>query len=136
MFFIGGLPALLTLYIRTKVPESEAWQAVRPKAGAIVGAIRRNLRSFIYVVILMTMMNLVSHGTQDMYPTFLKLQRGFDARTVAIIAVIYNIGALLGGLLFGWASDLIGRRRAMITAVLLAIGRRPALDLCDIRWSG
>jgi MFS transporter, SHS family, lactate transporter len=121
LFFIGGLPALLTLYIRTKVPESEAWQAVRPNAGAIIGAIRRNLRLFIYVVILMTMMNLVSHGTQDMYPTFLKLQRGLDARTVAIIAVIYNAGALLGGLLFGWASDLIGRRRAMVTAVLLAI---------------
>jgi SHS family lactate transporter-like MFS transporter len=125
LFFIGGLPALLTLYVRTKVPESEAWQAVRPKSSAILSAIRRNLRSFIYVVVLMTMMNLVSHGTQDMYPTFLKLQRGLDARTVAIIAVIYNIGALLGGLLFGWASDLIGRRRAMITAVLLAIAVVP-----------
>jgi len=125
LFFIGGLPALLTLYVRTKVPESEAWQAVRPKSGAISGAIRRNLRSFIYVVILMTMMNLVSHGTQDMYPTFLKLQRGLDARTVAVIAVIYNIGALIGGLAFGLASDLIGRRRAMITAVLLAIAVIP-----------
>jgi SHS family lactate transporter-like MFS transporter len=125
LFFIGGLPALLTLYVRTKVPESEAWQAVRPKTGAIIGAIRRNLRSFIYVVVLMTMMNLVSHGTQDMYPTFLKLQRGFDPRTVAIIAVIYNVGALLGGLLFGWASDVIGRRRAMVTAVLLAMAVVP-----------
>jgi SHS family lactate transporter-like MFS transporter len=125
LFFIGGLPALLTLYVRTKVPESEAWQSVRPKSGEIFGAIRRNLRTFLYVVLLMTMMNLVSHGTQDMYPTFLKLQRGFDARTVAVVAVIYNIGALLGGLLFGLASDFFGRRRSMVTAVLLAIAVVP-----------
>jgi MFS transporter, SHS family, lactate transporter len=125
LFFIGGLPALLTLYIRSKVPESEAWEAVRPKADAIIATIRRNLRPFIYLVVLMTMMNLVSHGTQDMYPTFLKLQRGLDARTVAIIAIIYNFGALLGGLTFGLASDLIGRRRAMVTAVLLGVALVP-----------
>ena len=78
------------------------------------------LELFIYLVALMTMMNFVSHGTQDMYPTFLEEQRGFDARTVAIIAIIYNVGALLGGLLFGWFSDRWGRRRTMATAVICA----------------
>jgi MFS transporter, SHS family, lactate transporter len=119
LFFVGGAPALLTLYIRTKVPESAAWERTRPDRAAIFGAIRANLRPFIYLVILMTMMNLVSHGTQDLYPTFLDKQRGFAPRTVASIALIYNVGALLGGLAFGWLSDRWGRRRAMSAAVVL-----------------
>ena len=108
LFFIGGLPALLTLYIRTKVPESQAWERARPESGAIWRAIRGNLASFVYLVVLMTMMNLVSHGTQDMYPTFLQRERGLEPRTVATIAVIYNIGALAGGLVFGYLSDRMG----------------------------
>ncbi|HEY6420719.1 MAG TPA: MFS transporter [Candidatus Binataceae bacterium] len=117
LFFLGGLPALLTIYIRMKVPESEAWERTRPDLKAIMGAIRSNLRLFLYLVVLMTMMNLVSHGTQDLYPTFLQLQRGLDARTVATIAIIYNIGALAGGLAFGYLSDRWGRRTTMATAV-------------------
>jgi MFS transporter, SHS family, lactate transporter len=66
------------------------------------------------------MMVLVSHGTQDMYPTFLKLERGFTPERVAVIAVIYNVGAILGGILFGYVSDRIGRRRALVLALLLA----------------
>jgi SHS family lactate transporter-like MFS transporter len=69
----------------------------------------------------MTMMVFVSHGTQDMYPTFLKLERGFTPERVAVIAVIYNVGALLGGILFGHVSDRVGRRRALVLALLLAI---------------
>ncbi len=121
LFFIGGLPALLTLYIRTKVPESQAWERARPESGAIWRAIRGNLGSFVYLIVLMTMMNLVSHGTQDMYPTFLQRERGLEPRTVAIIAVIYNIGALAGGLAFGYLSDRMGRRRAMTTAVAAGV---------------
>jgi MFS transporter, SHS family, lactate transporter len=121
LFFIGGVPALLTLYIRTKVPESKAWQRMRPEAGAIWRAIWNNRRLFIYLVVLMTMMNLISHGTQDLYPTFLEKGRGLDPKTVATIAIIYNMGALLGGLTFGWLSDRHGRRRAMITAVILGL---------------
>jgi SHS family lactate transporter-like MFS transporter len=125
LFFLGGIPALLTLYIRAKVPESKSFEPNRPQPGAIWRAIRRNFRRFLYVVALMTMMNLVSHGTQDMYPTFLKLERGLDPRTVATIAIIYNIGALLGGLFFGYLSDRIGRRRAMIAAVLCGLAVVP-----------
>ena len=118
MFFLGGAPALLTIYIRAKVPESEAWERTRPDMAKIKRAVRENWRLFLYLILLMTMMNLVSHGTQDLYPTFLQKQRGFDARTVASIALIYNIGAILGGLTFGYFSDRLGRRRTMAIAVI------------------
>ncbi len=120
LFFVGGAPALLTIYIRTKVPESEAWERTRPDRQRIWGAIRSNLGLLGYLVVLMTMMNLVSHGTQDLYPTFLTKQRGLDARAVATVALIYNVGALLGGLVFGYVSDRWGRRRAMAVAIALA----------------
>jgi len=120
MFFLGGAPALLTLYIRAKVPESEAWERTRPDMKRISRAIRDNLKLFLYLCVLMTAMNFVSHGTQDMYPTFLEKDRGLDTRTVATIALIYNFGALLGGLTFGLLSDRIGRRRAMAIAVICA----------------
>jgi len=118
MFFLGGAPALLTIYIRAKVPESEAWERTRPDMAKIKRAVSENWRLFLYLILLMTMMNLVSHGTQDLYPTFLQKQRGFDARTVASIALIYNIGAILGGLTFGYFSDRLGRRRTMAIAVI------------------
>ncbi|HVA81330.1 MAG TPA: MFS transporter [Candidatus Binataceae bacterium] len=120
MFFVGGLPALLTLYIRGKVPESEAWERVRPGRGEIIGAIRRDFKPFLYLIALMTVMNFVSHGTQDLYPTFLQKARGLDPRTVATIAIVYNVGAILGGLFFGYWSDRIGRRYTMAAAVSMA----------------
>jgi len=120
MFFLGGAPALLTIYILARVPESQAWERTRPDMSQIRQAIRANWKSFVYLCVLMTMMNLASHGTQDMYPTFLEKQRGFDTRTVATIALIYNVGALLGGLTFGYLSDRMGRRRAMAAAVICA----------------
>jgi SHS family lactate transporter-like MFS transporter len=120
LFFLGGLPALLTIYIRSKVPESEAWERTRPATRDVARAIRSNLAPLGYLVLLMTLMNLVSHGTQDLYPTFLQKERGLDARTVATIAVIYNIGALLGGVAFGYFSDRCGRRWGMASAIALA----------------
>ncbi|HVB82709.1 MAG TPA: MFS transporter [Candidatus Binataceae bacterium] len=125
MFIAGGLPALLTLYIRTKVPESPAWERVRPDTRKILRTVRANLPLFIYLVGLMTMMNLIAHATQDMYPTFLERERGLDPRAVATMAVIYSIGALLGGVTVGWLSDRIGRRRAMAGAALLAVAAVP-----------
>jgi SHS family lactate transporter-like MFS transporter len=118
MFFLGGAPAILTIYIRAKVPESPAWERTRPDLAKIKRAVRENWRLFLYLCILMTMMNLVSHGTQDLYPTFLQKQRGFDPRTVAAIALIYNVGAVLGGLTFGYFSDRLGRRATMTIAVI------------------
>src|SRR6185312_8776975 len=76
MFFVGGLPALLTLFIRSKVKETEAWKATRTRNWKeYAGAVRKHSKLFLYLVILMSMMNLISHGTQDLYPTFLQQQR-------------------------------------------------------------
>ena len=122
MFFIGGAPALLVLFVRYGVKESAVWQKTRAASWRGLGrAIVSNWKLFLYLTALMMMMNLASHGTQDMYPTFLKEQRGFSPRQVATIAVIYNLGALMGGIIFGWLSDRFGRRRGMITSLSLAI---------------
>jgi MFS transporter, SHS family, lactate transporter len=121
MFFIGGAPALLTLYIRAKVPESEAWQRTRPDRAAIWRAMKNNLPMFAYLSLFLTAMSFVSHGTQDMYPTFLEKQRGLGPHHVAEIAIIYNIGAVLGGVFFGYVSDTWGRRRSIATALILGI---------------
>jgi MFS transporter, SHS family, lactate transporter len=124
MFFIGGLPALLTLFIRAKVKESEAWKATAAKKmgwGEYFRAVRANWKRFLYLVLLMAMMNFMSHGTQDLYPTFLQHQLHFNPRTTAIISVVSMLGAIAGGILVGLYSDRRGRRRAMITSVLVAI---------------
>jgi SHS family lactate transporter-like MFS transporter len=122
MFFIGGLPALLTLFIRSKVQESEAWKASRSPDWKEYGqAIRKNWKLFLYLVLLMSMMNCISHGTQDLYPTFLQQQRHFTPHKTAIITMISMVGAILGGLVFGYLSDKWGRKRMMAIAVVLAI---------------
>ncbi len=80
---------------------------------------------FFYLVALMTMMNFVSHGTQDMFPTFLKVQRGFSPQLTAVVSIIANIGALIGGICVGLFSDRFGRRRGMIISLLLAVAMIP-----------
>lgn len=122
MFFIGGLPALLALFVRYGVKESVVWERSRhPNWSGLGRAILSNWKLFLYLTALMMMMNFSSHGTQDMYPTFLKEQRGFSPKQVAVLAMIYNVGAILGGLFFGQLSDRIGRRRGMSLSLLLAI---------------
>jgi SHS family lactate transporter-like MFS transporter len=125
LFFVGGLPALLSLFIRAKVKESAAWHAARTDWGTYWAVVRRNWRRFLYLVILMMMMNFMSHGTQDLYPTFLSKQRGYGPHATAIISIIAMIGAICGGLAFGAYSDSKGRRRAMITAALLGLAAIP-----------
>ena len=121
LFFIGGLPALLSLFIRAKVKESAAWHASRTDWTTYWLVVRRNWKRFFYLVLLMAMMNFMSHGTQDLYPTFLSKTRGYSPHWTAIISIIAGIGAICGGLTFGAYSDRIGRRRAMITAALLGV---------------
>src|SRR3954463_4218850 len=122
MFFIGGAPALLAVFVRLKVKESAVWQKSKDESWSNLGrSIVGHWRLFLYLVLMMTMMNFVSHGTQDMYPTFLQKQRGFTPREAAVIAKIYNVGAILGGLTIGYYSDRVGRRRAMVTSLLLAL---------------
>jgi MFS transporter, SHS family, lactate transporter len=125
LFFIGGLPALLVLFIRAKVKEPAAWRESRTEWRAYGRAILRNSKLFFYLVLLMTMMNFISHGTQDNYPTFLQRERHFTPHATAVVAFLSMVGALLGGLTFGLLSDRQGRRRAMVTAVLLAAALIP-----------
>jgi MFS transporter, SHS family, lactate transporter len=122
MFFIGGLPALLAIFVRFRVKESKVWEKKKAESWAHLGrGIAAQWKLLLYLVALMTMMIFVSHGTQDMYPTFLKIERGFSPQTVAKIAVLYNVGALVGGIVFGLVSDRFGRRRSMVAALLLAV---------------
>src|SRR5665213_65333 len=111
MFVIGFLPALLVLYIRRHVPESPAWKAERARPGSLAKLLRQHWRLALYAIILMTAFNFFSHGSQDTYPTFLRATHHFDAHTTATIAIIYNIGAILGGWFFGSWSQRVGRRR-------------------------
>ena len=125
LFFIGGLPALLTLFVRAKVKEPEAWHRSRTDWATYRRAIFRNWRRFAYLVLLLAMMNFIAHGTQEMYPTFLQQQHGFSPQRTSNFTVISMIGALCGGLMFGFLSDTWGRRRTMVTAVLLGIAVIP-----------
>src|ERR1700692_1553409 len=124
MFVIGALPAFLVIYIRSKVDESPAWAQGRearktePKLGK---DILTYLGTFAFLVVLMFAFNSLSHGTQDLYPTFLTKDHKFSPQTVGFIAVIANVGALLGGILFGTWSERIGRRKAIIISALLSI---------------
>jgi SHS family lactate transporter-like MFS transporter len=122
MFWLGGLPAFLALYIRSKVPESEAWKKHRVSSvRAIVQQAGRQWRGFAYLVLLMTFMMFLSHGTQDLYPDFLKSAHHVAAATVANVAIAYNIFAVLGAILFGHFSERIGRRYSMMTALALSL---------------
>jgi SHS family lactate transporter-like MFS transporter len=129
MFVIGALPAFLVIYIRTKVEESPAWlqgKVARDEENRLWRDIKSNVGLFLFVVLLMFAFNSFSHGTQDIYPTFLQKNMHFTPKTVGLIAIVYNIGALLGGVLFGTWSEKIGRRRAIVIAALLSI---PAIPL-------
>ncbi|PYR93964.1 MAG: MFS transporter [Acidobacteria bacterium] len=120
MFFIGGLPALLSLFIRARVKESPAWHEHRTDWVTYRRVLVQHLRRFLYLVLLMAMMNFVSHGTQDMYPTLLATI-GYSKARIADLTMISMVGAMLGGLVFGYYSDRRGRRRAMITACTCAV---------------
>jgi len=121
MFVMGALPALLVVYIRRRVPESPGWSAEHARAGGLLTALRQHWRLAVYGIALMTAFNFFSHGTQDIYPTFLQVQHGFDAHVTGTIAILYNVGAVLGGWTFGLWSQAWGRRRAIITASLLSL---------------
>jgi SHS family lactate transporter-like MFS transporter len=124
LLMLSVIPALLILYIRRHVPESPAWEAEKA-----VGAHRKSFRAVmkghwplaLYAVVMMTPFNFFSHGSQDLYATFLRVQHKFDAGTVTAITLVLNVGAVLGGLIFGTLSQKIGRRKAIVLAALLAL---------------
>lgn len=122
MFAVGVLPALLVVYIRRNVEESPAWHRMRARPRRPLGEVLKGRWPlFVYVVVLMTAFNFFSHGTQDLYPTFLQAQHQLSTHAVSIIAIIANVGAIAGGILFGTLSQRIGRRRAIVYAALLAL---------------
>ena len=126
MFWVGGAPALLAFYIRSKVKESEAWKQHRaPTVGAIVKTASGHWKLFSYLVLMMALFNCLSHGTQDLYPDFLISELRVPRSTVSYVTMLSMVGALVGGLSFGQLSEKIGRRRAILIALVVTIAVIP-----------
>ena len=130
MFMISSVSALLVLYIRFGVHESPAWVAGVAQRSVSAGtllwtAVQDHFPMLAYLVLLMACFNAFSHGSQDLYPTFLQVQHGFSAATTGTIAIVMNLGALAGGISFGALSEHLGRRRAIALAALLSLPMIP-----------
>ncbi len=129
MFIISSASALLVVYIRMGVQESPAWIAGkaphRASGAEIWGAITRHFPLLLYLIVLMACFNAFSHGSQDLYPTFLQKQHGFPPSLTGSIAIIMNLGALSGGICFGALSERFGRRRAIMLAAVLSLPMIP-----------
>jgi len=124
LFIVGAVPALLVLYIRRKVPESPVWEERRSQVReSVFVSMRGHWKLFIYLMLLMAAFNMFSHGSQDMYPTFVQESLHIPAGSsqAFLLTALLNLGALVGGLSFGSLSERIGRRRTIIIAALLAI---------------
>jgi MFS transporter, SHS family, lactate transporter len=122
LFIAGALPALLVIYIRAHVPESPVWERQRNRKDVVrfdlIAFIKQHGALFLYAVLLMTAFNYMSHGTQDLYPTFLEKQRGFGVSQKSMITIVYAIGAICGGTVVGYLSQHWGRRRSIISAAV------------------
>jgi len=122
MFWLGGLPALLAFYISARVPESESWKQHRaPSTGSVLRIVATQWKSFLYLVLLMTFMMFLSHGTQDLYPDFLKEVHKVSDGLRANMVIVSNIGAVVGAVIFGQLSQAAGRRKGMLAALLLGL---------------
>ena len=126
MFWLGGVPALLALFIRFFIRESEVWEKNKAESWSHLGrGILSNWKLWLYLTLLMAMMNFSSHGTQDMFPAFMKSYRLMDPKVYSKVVIVMMLGAIVGGLLFGLASDRFGRRGMMICAFLGALAVIP-----------
>ncbi|HWC81436.1 MAG TPA: MFS transporter [Pseudonocardiaceae bacterium] len=131
LFALSIIPALISLIIRSRVKESEVWETAQEKLKVTRTRLRdvifnaRTVRRFVYLVILMTAFNWMSHGTQDVYPTFLKASNdggaGLSSTTASWIAVAYNVGAIIGGLVFGTLSEKYGRRYTIVFCAVIGL---------------
>lgn len=131
LFALSILPALISLIVRVRVRESEVWEHAQDAMRSTRTRLRdvvfnaAIVRRFVYLVLLMTAFNWMSHGTQDVYPTFLKATdnggAGLAASTATWIAVIYNVGAIVGGLIFGTLSSRYGRRYTIAFCAVLGL---------------
>jgi len=122
LFILGAVPALLSIFVIRNVQESPTWERNNAaKRTGTLDVLKTHWKLAVYAVVLMTAFNFFSHATGDLYPTFLEVERGLSPHTVGIIAVFYNIGAIIGCLLFGSLSERVGRRRAIVAAALLSL---------------
>lgn len=136
LFILGALPALLVIFIYYKVPESPSWQAVKTHTASISlwKTIQNHFVICLFAVLLMTCFNFFSHGTQDLYPTFLEVNHHLDHKQFSVIAIFYNIAGILGGLFFGSISQYLGRRQAIMLAAVLAIPVIPLWAFSSSIW--
>jgi len=121
LFIAGALPAFLVIYIRARVPESPVWQRARAQRKPRLKMsifVRQHGALFIYAALLMTAFNYMSHGTQDLYATFLEKQRGFGVSAKSMISIVYATGAICGGAVMGFLSQQWGRRRVIILSAI------------------
>ena len=131
LFILGSMPAILVFYVQAKVEESPVWlsgarkRVARTTTGLAAPIIPPNLMAFLptflFLILLMTAFMSFSHGTQDVYPTFLAVAAKLPPETIGIIGVLYGIGSIAGGFVFGALSEKWGRKRAIVTAALLSI---------------
>ena len=133
LFMVGASPALLVFYLQARVPESPVWvegerkrlaRSVSEARSAKAGELTRLmafLPTFLFLILLMTAFMSFSHGTQDVYPTFLSVQAKLTPETVGLIGVLYGLGSIGGGIVFGALSEKWGRKRAIVAAALLSI---------------
>jgi SHS family lactate transporter-like MFS transporter len=128
LFVAGALPALLVVYIRALVPESPVWQRHHAQRAPFQFKkfVKEHGGLFIYAALLMTAFNYMSHGTQDLYPTFLEKQRGFGVSQKSMITIVYAFGAICGGTVVGFLSQQWGRRRSIILSATCGILLIPA----------
>lgn len=124
LFVIGAIPAVFVLYIRSAVPESRIWKdriSTRITSRAMLASFWRNAPLVIYTMLFMAGFNFLSHGTQDLYATFLQKQHGFAPAITSSIGIIAAFGAIAGGIVAGAVSQRMGRRMTILVATVIGI---------------
>jgi SHS family lactate transporter-like MFS transporter len=133
LFILGSMPALLVFYVQARVAESPVWlEAAKKRLERSEGDNKQRgtetwtllvkfLPTFLFLILLMTAFMSFSHGTQDVYPTFLTVAAKLNPSTVGLIGMLYGFGSIAGGFVFGTLSERWGRKRAIVTAALLSI---------------
>jgi SHS family lactate transporter-like MFS transporter len=133
VFFVGAPVAVLIVALTLFAPESEAWKQHRPASmRQIFGSLLHHKGMFLYLLLMMSVMLCLSHGTQDLYPDFLKSIPGIAAKSILGmkslygLPIVYNIGAIAGSLCFGQFSQRLGRRNAIMLALMISLLSIPA----------
>jgi SHS family lactate transporter-like MFS transporter len=121
MFLCGLALAAIIAVLTLLSPESSSWQKHRLASfGEVARTVWQHKKDFLYLVVMMTAITCLSHGTQDLYPDFLKTVHRFSNAVVSNLAILYNIGAIAGALVIGHYSDRLGRRYAVILALTIS----------------